>query len=177
MRLFAAASISLAMAIAATPAAAQMSGSRAPAAGEAPAGGRLERLEQQITDLQGVVAAVETLAKNNSGGGTGYAAAAGGGASSEQIRQLSEQIADLTQRIERLEARSGEGGGGAPAPQAHVQAAGFGLWRFASQRFRGQAAASAIRSATGPGLFTQAAAGRNDGPASSRAGAKPCGSE
>ena len=118
MRLFAAASISLAMAIAATPAAAQFSGSRAPAAGEAPAGGRLERLEQQITDLQGVVAAVETLAKNNSGGGTGYAAAAGGGASSDQIRQLSEQIADLTQRIERLEARSGEGGGGAPAPQA-----------------------------------------------------------
>lgn len=128
MRLFAAASISFVMAFAAVPAAAQISGSRAPAAGEAPAGGRLERLEQQITDLQGVVAAVETLAKNNSGAGTGYAAAAGGGASSEQICQLSEQIADLTQRIERLEARSGEGGGGAPAPQAmpRQQDSGYG---------------------------------------------------
>lgn len=115
MRIFAAASISLAMAMAALPAAAQMPGSRAPADSGA-TGGRLERLEQQIADLQGVVAAVETLAKNNSGGGTGYAAAAGGGASSDQIRQLSEQIADLTQRIERLEARMGESAG--PAPQA-----------------------------------------------------------
>ncbi len=116
MRIFAAASISLAMAVAALPAAAQMPGSRAPADSGA-AGGRLERLEQQIADLQGVVAAVETLAKKEAGGGTGYAAAAGGGASSEQVRQLSEQIADLTQRIERIEARLGEGGGG-PAPQA-----------------------------------------------------------
>jgi tol-pal system protein YbgF len=124
MRLIAAASFSLAMAVAAVPAVAQMSGPRGgPAAGEAPGGARLERLEQQITDLQGVVAAVESLAKSNAGGGSGYAAAAGGGASSDQVRQLSEQIADLTQRIERLEARLGEGGGGggggssAPQPQ------------------------------------------------------------
>ena len=117
MRLIAAASISLAMAVAAMPAAAQM---RAPTdgGGAAAGGARLERLEQQITDLQGVVAAVETLAKSNAGGGSGYASAAGGGASSEQIRQLSEQIADLTQRIERLEARLGEGGGGSPAPRS-----------------------------------------------------------
>ncbi len=94
---------------------------RAPAdgGGAAAGGARLERLEQQIADLQGVVAAVETLAKSNAGGGSGYAAAAGGGGSSEQIRQLSEQIADLTQRIERLEARLGEGGGGgSPAPRS-----------------------------------------------------------
>jgi tol-pal system protein YbgF len=124
MRLFAAASISLAMAIAALPAAAQFAGSRPPAGdGGGAASGRVERLEQQITELRGVVAAVETLAKSNSGGGSGYAAA-GGGANSEQVRQLSEQIADLTQRIERLEARLGEGGGGgggggmAVAPQA-----------------------------------------------------------
>jgi tol-pal system protein YbgF len=117
MRIIAAASISLAMAVAALPAAAQMAPSRAPAGGEAPAGGRIERLEQQISDLQGVVAAVESLAKSGSGGGSGYAAAAGGGAGAGELRQLSEQIADLTQRIERLEARLGEGGGG-PAPQA-----------------------------------------------------------
>ena len=165
------------MAIAAAPTAAQMSGSRAPAAGEAPAGGRLERLEQQITDLQGVVAAVETLAKNNSGGGTGYAAAAGGGASSEQIRQLSEQIADLTQRIERLEARSGEGGGGAPAPQAMPRQQDLGYGASPASGFEDKQQLPPLGSATGPGLFTQAAAGRSDGPASSRAGAKPCGSE
>jgi tol-pal system protein YbgF len=117
MRLIAAASIFLAMAMAAMPAAAQ---TRAPAdgGGAAAGGARLERLEQQIADLHGVVAAVETLAKGNAGGGSGYAAAAGGGAGSDQVRQLSEQIADLTQRIERLEARLGEGGGGgSPAPR------------------------------------------------------------
>jgi tol-pal system protein YbgF len=64
-----------------------------------------------------VVAAVETLAKSNSGGGGGYAAASGG-ASGEQVRQLSEQIADLTQRLERLEARLG---GGSPGPQLRRQ--------------------------------------------------------
>ncbi len=115
MRSLVAASISLVMAAAFYPAAAQMPGQRAPGEGAAALGGRLERLEQQIADLQSVVAAVETLAKNNAGGGTGYSAAASGGASPEQVRQLSEQIAELTQRLERLEARLGESG---PAPQA-----------------------------------------------------------
>ncbi len=68
--------------------------------------GRLDRMEEQIADLQGVVAAVETLAKS-SGGGGGYSASASGGANSEQVRQLSEQIAELTQRLQRLEARFG----------------------------------------------------------------------
>ncbi|MGO9543795.1 MAG: tol-pal system protein YbgF [Rhodomicrobium sp.] len=117
MRSFAAAVISLAMAAAIFPAAAQMPGSRAPADGSAALAGRLERLEQQIGDLQGVVAAVETLAKSNASGGTGYSAAAGGGASADQIRQLSEQIADLTQRLERLEAQMG---GASPRPQAQA---------------------------------------------------------
>jgi tol-pal system protein YbgF len=123
MRFFAAASISIAMAMAAMPAAAQ---TRAPAdsGGAAADSARLARLEQQIADLQGVVAAVETLAKSSAGGGSGYAAAAGGGASSGEIRQLSEQIADLTQRIERLEARLGEGGGGSPSPGLHLQQRG-----------------------------------------------------
>jgi tol-pal system protein YbgF len=117
----------MSLTIAAAPAAAQMPGARAPGDGNAALAARLERLEQQIADLQGVVAAVETLAKNNSGGGSGYQAA-GGGANSEQVRQLSEQIADLTQRLERLEggessgrppaglSRQGSGYGASPAP-------------------------------------------------------------
>jgi tol-pal system protein YbgF len=121
MRNLAAALISLT--IAAAPAAAQMPGSRASGDGNAALAARLERLEQQIADLQGVVAAVETLAKNNSGGGSGYAAAAGGGASSEQIRQLSEQIADLTQRLERLE---GGEGGARPLAGPSRQGSGYG---------------------------------------------------
>ncbi len=119
MRSLVAASISFVIAAAFYPAAAQMPGQRAPG------DGRLERLEQQVADLQSVVAAVETLAKNNSGGGTGYAAAAGGGGSSEQIRQLSEQIADLTQRLERLEARLG-GSGSAPQAQQSRPDMGYG---------------------------------------------------
>ena len=118
MRSIAAALISLAVAAAAFPAAAQMTGSRAPADGGGAATGRLERLEEQMANLQGVVAAVETLAKSNSGAGSGYSAAAGGGASPEQIRQLSEQIADLTQRLERLEAQMG---GAGARPQAAAQ--------------------------------------------------------
>lgn len=92
-----------------------MSAVLAPAFAQAPRGAadnnsaRLERLEQQVADLRGVVAAVETLAKN-SGGGGGYSATSGG-ASSEQVRQLSEQIAELTRRLQRLEARFGSNTG------------------------------------------------------------------
>ena len=103
-----------------------MSAALAPAFAQAPRGaadnssalnGRLERLEQQVADLQGVVAAVETLAKNNGGGG-GYSAATSGGASSEQVRQLSEQIAELTRRLQRLESRLGSNTGpGAEEPR------------------------------------------------------------
>ncbi|MBI4724677.1 MAG: tol-pal system protein YbgF [Rhodomicrobium sp.] len=125
MRNIAAAVIFLAVTGPFLPAAAQNVPPRNPAAGDSAAvTGRIERLEQQMVDLQGVVAAVETLAKNNSGAGSGYAAAAGGGASPEQIRQLSEQIADLTQRLERLEARLG--GGGAPQTAQPRQEMGFG---------------------------------------------------
>src|SRR5215468_3686299 len=122
MRNLAAAFMSLA--IAAAPAAAQTPGSRAPGDGNAALSARLERLEQQIADLQGVVAAVETLAKNNSGSG-GYAAA-GGGASSEQVRQLSEQIAELTQRLERLEAGNAGGEGVRPPAGQSRQGSGYG---------------------------------------------------
>lgn len=88
--------------------------SGAPGAAPADASGvvnRVERLEEQIVDLQGVVAAVESLAKSGGGGANGGAMAgypsAGGGLSDDQFRQLSEQIADITQRLERLEARFG----------------------------------------------------------------------
>jgi|SRR5208337_2952087 len=105
-----------------------MSAALAPAFAQSPRGaaennsamtGRLERLEEQIANLQSVVAAVETLAKN-SGGGGGYSPSTSGGASSEQIRQLSEQIAELTQRLQRLEARSGSNTGPG-AEQPHEQ--------------------------------------------------------
>ncbi len=102
MRSIAAAMISLAITATAVPAFAQAP--RVPDS-NAPSASRLQRLEDQVAELRGVVSAVETLAKN--GGGSAYAAAASGGASSEQIRQLSEQIAELTQRLERLEARLG----------------------------------------------------------------------
>ncbi|MFY9641260.1 MAG: tol-pal system protein YbgF [Rhodomicrobium sp.] len=120
MRSLVAALFSLFMAAAFNPAAAQMPAPRAPG------DGRLERLEQQVAELQSVVAAVETLAKNNAGGGTGYAAAASGGSSPEQVRQLSEQIADLTQRLERLEARMGESAPMPQAPQQPRQDLGYG---------------------------------------------------
>lgn len=95
----------------------------APAFAQAPRGaadngsGRLERLEQQVADLRGVVAAVETLAKSSGGG---YSAGSGG-ASSEQVRQLSEQIAELTRRLQRLEGRSGSSTGGPGADEQREQ--------------------------------------------------------
>ncbi len=108
-----------------------MSAALAPAFGQTPRGaadnnsaltGRLERLEGQVADLNGVVAAVETLAKN-SGGGGGYSAASGGGANSEQVRQLSEQIAELNRRLQRLEARFGSNTG--PAAEEQREQTGF----------------------------------------------------
>ena len=112
MRSIAAPVIFLAMSAALAPAFAQAP--RGAADGNSAMTGRLERLEEQVADLQGVVAAVETLAKNNGGGGH---SAAAGGASSEQVRQLSEQIAELTRRLQRLESRLGSNTGpGAEEP-------------------------------------------------------------
>jgi tol-pal system protein YbgF len=119
MRSIAAALISLAMTAALSSALAQSP--RGGGDGNPALAGRLERLEQQLADLQNVVAAVETLAKNNSGG-TGYSAATGG-ASPEQVRQLSEQIADLTQRLERLEGRLGANTG--PGTEQPRQQTGY----------------------------------------------------
>jgi tol-pal system protein YbgF len=120
MRSIAAPIIFLAMSAALTPAFAQAP--RGAADNSSALNGRLERLEQQVADLQGVVAAVETLAKNNGGGG-GYSAAASGGASSEQVRQLSEQIAELTRRLQRLESRLGSNTG--PAAEEPREQTGF----------------------------------------------------
>lgn len=79
----------------------------AAAASESGALPRIERLEEQIVDLQGVVAAVETLAKTSGGGSGGAISGGTGGLSGDQFRQIAEQLADITQRIERLEARFG----------------------------------------------------------------------
>ncbi|MBJ7533144.1 tol-pal system protein YbgF [Rhodomicrobium vannielii ATCC 17100] len=82
---------------------------------------RVDRLEEQINNLQSVVTAVESLAK--SGGGAGYGATAGGGASSADLSRLSAQIADLTQRIQRLEARLASASPGADPTQPRTEAA------------------------------------------------------
>jgi tol-pal system protein YbgF len=115
MRYGAGAVVFLAIAAIGCPVAAQAPAPHSAASGDPAAlASRVDRLEQEVANLQGVISAVESLAKSNAGRGSGYAAvAAGGGASTEQIRQLSEQIADLTQRLERLEAR-----GGTPAAAA-----------------------------------------------------------
>ncbi len=93
---------------------------------------RVEKLEEQLVDLQAVVAAVETLAKSGAGSNSGGYSAPAAGPGGDQVRQLSEQIAELTQRIERLEARLTVGGSGAqtgPAPRPTTpvtpQASGF----------------------------------------------------
>jgi tol-pal system protein YbgF len=107
MKKLAAGMISVAFVASIVPAIAQSSAPRAPTDSGPALTARLERLEEQLVDLQGVVAAVETLAKTNATGATGYQAATNGGVSAEQLRQLSEQLAELTQRLERLEARLG----------------------------------------------------------------------
>jgi tol-pal system protein YbgF len=117
MRSIAAPLIFLAMSAALTPTFAQAPRGAAAADNSSALNGRLERLEEQVANLQGVVAAVETLVKNNGGGG-GFSAAASGGASPEQVRQLSEQIAELTRRLQRLESRLGSNTGpGAEEPR------------------------------------------------------------
>ncbi|HZV20703.1 MAG TPA: tol-pal system protein YbgF [Hyphomicrobiales bacterium] len=107
MRSIAAAIFSLLLGAILIKAYAQAPAQRSPGENSSALTSRLERVEEQLVDLQGVVAAVETLAKNSANGAPSGYSAASGGASSEQIRQLSEQIAELTQRLERLEARLG----------------------------------------------------------------------
>jgi tol-pal system protein YbgF len=118
MRSIAAPVIFLAMSAALVPAFAQTRGA---ADNSSASSARLDRLEEQVADLQGVVAAVETLAKNSGGGG--FSAAAGGGASSEQVRQLSEQVAELNRRLQRLEARFGSNTG--PGAEEQREQTGF----------------------------------------------------
>ena len=121
MRSIAAAVISLA--IAAAPAAAQTPGPRGAPDGSAGLANRLERLEQQIADLRAEVAAVETLAGKRRRRIGIFRSGGQRGRSSAEIRQLSEQIADLTQRLERLEAQTS---GGARPQDASPSAAARG---------------------------------------------------
>lgn len=125
MKIFAASLVSAAFAASFLQAAAQSPAPRSPVESGPGLNARLERLEEQLVDLQGVVAAVETLAKTNATGVTGYQAATNGGVSAEQLRQLSEQIAELTQRVERLEARLAAATPGQPRTSATAPASGF----------------------------------------------------
>ncbi|MFT4078664.1 tol-pal system protein YbgF [Rhodomicrobium sp.] len=81
---------------------------------------RVDRLEEQISNLQSVVTAVESLAKS---GGGGYGATAGGGATAADLNRLSAQIADLAQRVQRLEARLASASPGTDPAQPKGEAA------------------------------------------------------
>jgi tol-pal system protein YbgF len=73
---------------------------------------RLERLEEQMVDLNAQIGTIESMAR---GGGAPTGAApvgggfsgGGGGADDAQIRALSSQMNELMRRLERLEARFG----------------------------------------------------------------------
>jgi tol-pal system protein YbgF len=77
---------------------------------------RLQRLEEQIVDLNAQVGTIESLSRGGGGGGGGGAPVSGGGfgggGDDAQIRALSGQLNDIMRRLERLEARLGA----APAP-------------------------------------------------------------
>lgn len=119
----------------APPAGAQAPAGAAPAAAPAPTD-RVGRLEQQIADVQAMVAALESLVKTKpdvtlpqegpaaeSGQGVGNAAGltARIDAMETQLGALTSQLELMTQQLGALEARLG-GGGGAPQQLAPPQA-------------------------------------------------------
>ncbi|MDZ4792546.1 MAG: tol-pal system protein YbgF [Hyphomicrobiales bacterium] len=68
---------------------------------------RIDKLEEQIIDLQSQAAALESLANNapaTRDGGAGFGADGGGGG---QNQALSAQVAELTQRLQQLERQLG----------------------------------------------------------------------
>jgi tol-pal system protein YbgF len=84
---------------------------------------RLEHIEEQLVDMQSMVGAVESLAKNGGGGqdaagggGAGYGNGEGGGDVSArvqsietQLRALSSQMSEILDRLSRLDGQSGGG--------------------------------------------------------------------
>lgn len=79
---------------------------------------RLQRLEEQIVDLNAQLGTIESITRGASGGGGapaggGYSGSGGDiGQMESQVRAMGAQMNELMRRLERLEARSGA----APAP-------------------------------------------------------------
>jgi hypothetical protein len=120
----------------AVPQQAPPAGAQAPAAAAPPPTDRVGRLEQQIADVQAMVAALESLVKTrpdvtlpqegaaaDSGQGVGNAAGltARIDAMETQLGALASQLDMMTQQLGAIEARLG-GGGGAPQQLAPPQA-------------------------------------------------------
>jgi tol-pal system protein YbgF len=71
---------------------------------------RLERLEEQMVDLNAQIGTIESMGRGGGGGGGGAPVASGfsgGGGDDAQIRALSSQLNEMMRRLERLEARLG----------------------------------------------------------------------
>jgi tol-pal system protein YbgF len=75
---------------------------------------RLQRLEEQIVDLNAQLGTIESMSRGGGGGGGAPASGgfSGGGGDDAQIRALANQLSEIMRRLERLEARFGA----APAP-------------------------------------------------------------
>lgn len=96
--------------------AAQSTPTAAPSAPDSEYAKRIQRLEEQIVDLNAQIGTIESLAKGGGGaGGAGPADAAGAGGGDEsrlgqmemEVRALSAQVGDLVRRLQTIEARSG----------------------------------------------------------------------
>jgi tol-pal system protein YbgF len=82
---------------------------------------RLQRLEEQIVDLNAQIGTIESMTR---GGGGGAAPSAGGysgsggdvGQMESQLRAMSQQLGEIMRRLQRLESRSGMTPGPADAP-------------------------------------------------------------
>ena len=69
---------------------------------------RLERLEEQMVDLNAQIGTIESMGRGGGGGGALVAGGfSGGGGDDAQIRALSSQLNEMMRRLERLEARLG----------------------------------------------------------------------
>ncbi|MDX2266351.1 MAG: tol-pal system protein YbgF [Hyphomicrobiales bacterium] len=112
------------MCLAALPSAALAQGyGGAPSAPDVGAPGldrRMDKLEEQIVDLQSQTAALESLANSgsaSSGAAGGYAA---GGDLEAQVRALAAQVADLSQKLQQMERQLGFSTAPRGAPAAGI---------------------------------------------------------
>ncbi len=78
---------------------------------------RLQRLEEQIVDLNAQIGTIQSMGGGGAApaGGGGYTGAGGG--DDTQIRALAAQLSDIQRRLERLEARFGAAPPPSDAPQ------------------------------------------------------------